>query len=88
MQLILEDSAMTSRRATNNAKALDAFITTKIEIDAMLERLKHLNDDHFNIHPDEINWDDAQGRHADCQCNCHDIACSPVTRSGERRRLR
>jgi len=58
MQLILEDSAMTSRRATNNAKALDAFMTTKCQIDGMLERMKALSDDHFNTHPDEINWGD------------------------------
>ena len=50
---------MTSRRATaRNDKALDAFLTAKIEIDAMLERLKALSDDHFETHPDEINWGD------------------------------
>ena len=48
---------MTTRRAaTNKTKALDAFITTKFQIDAMLERLKTLSDDDFNTHPDEINW--------------------------------
>ena len=47
---------MTTRRATDNAKALDAFMTTKFKIDAMLERLKALSDDHFEAHPDEINW--------------------------------
>ena len=47
---------MTTRRATDNAKALDAFMTTKFQIDAMLERLKALSDDHFETHPDEINW--------------------------------
>ena len=47
---------MTIRRAADNSKALDAFIATKVEIDAMLERLKALSDDHFNTHPDEINW--------------------------------
>jgi len=51
-----DDSAMTTRRATDNSKALDAFMTTKFQIDAMLERLKALSDDHFNTHPDEINW--------------------------------
>jgi len=49
---------MTTRRATDNSRALDAFMTTKIQIDAMLERLKTLSDDHFNTHPDEINWSD------------------------------
>jgi len=45
-----------TRRATNNSKALDAFLAAKIEIDTMLERLKGLSDDHFNTHPDEVNW--------------------------------
>lgn len=47
---------MPCRRATNNSKALDAFMTTKFQIDAILNRLKALSDDHFNTHPDEINW--------------------------------
>ena len=47
---------MTTRRTTVNSNALDAFMTTKFQIDAMLERLKALNDDHFETHPDEINW--------------------------------
>ena len=48
---------MTNRRATaDNTKALNAFLTAKVEIDAMLERLKTLSDDHFDTHPDEINW--------------------------------
>ena len=48
---------MTTRRATApNEKALNAFLVAKIEIDAMLERLKTLSDDHFDTHPDEINW--------------------------------
>ncbi len=49
---------MTIRRLTDNSKAIDAFTTTKFQIDAMLDRLKALSDDHFNIHPDEINWGD------------------------------
>ena len=48
---------MTNRRAAAlNDKARNAFLTAKIEIDAMLERLKALSDDHFETHPDEINW--------------------------------
>ena len=47
---------MTTRRANaSNDKALDVFMTTKFQIDAMLERLKALSDDHFVTHPDEIN---------------------------------
>jgi hypothetical protein len=45
-----------TRRANDNAKALDAFIAAKTEIDAMLERLAALSADHFETHPDEINW--------------------------------
>ena len=49
---------MTTRRATDNSKALDAFMTTKFQIDAMLVRLTALSDDHFEAHPDAINWND------------------------------
>jgi hypothetical protein len=33
-------------------------MTAKFQIDAMLECLKALSDDHFETHPDEINWGD------------------------------
>ena len=56
MQLTPGDQAMTTRRATDNSKALDAFLAAKIEIDTMLERLTALSADHFDAHPDEINW--------------------------------
>ena len=36
--------------------ALDAYIARKAEIDTMLDRLKTLSDDHFNVVPDEIDW--------------------------------
>ena len=45
---------MPTRCANGNAKALDAFTATKLQIDAMLERLNALSDDHFETHPDEI----------------------------------
>ncbi len=45
-----------TRRATDNTKALDAFLAAKFEIDAMLGRLAALSADHFENHPDEINW--------------------------------
>ncbi len=35
---------------------LDAFLARKSEIDTALERLQALSNDHFNAHPDEINW--------------------------------
>jgi putative heme iron utilization protein len=47
-----------TRRATDNTKALAAFLATKGEIDAMLERLTAISADHFDAHPDEINWGD------------------------------
>lgn len=47
---------MTTRRATDNTAALNAFMTTKVEIDTMLERLQALSDDHLVSQPDEINW--------------------------------
>ena len=46
------------KAARNRDAALNAFIAKKIEIDAMLTRLQALSDDHFNRHPDEINWGD------------------------------
>lgn len=50
---------MTTRRANaSNTKALDAFLTTKAQIEAMLARLTALSDNHFNTHPDAINWSD------------------------------
>ena len=48
---------MTTRRANPaNDKALNAFIAAKAEIEAQLERLMALSDDHFNARPDEIHW--------------------------------
>jgi hypothetical protein len=48
-----KDHAMTN---VSNAKAIDAFLAAKFEIDAILERLTALSDDHFNTNPDEIHW--------------------------------
>ncbi len=48
---------MTTRRATaDNTKVTNAFLAAKVEIDAMLERLKALSEDHFDTHPDEVHW--------------------------------
>lgn len=43
-------------RPTDNTKALEAFIARKAEIDAMLERLTVLSDDHFDVSPDDVHW--------------------------------
>jgi hypothetical protein len=42
----------------NREAALNAFIAKKAEIDEMLARLQALSDEHFDAHPDEINWAD------------------------------
>ncbi len=42
--------------AANNTKAIEAFMARKMEVDAMLERLRALSDDHFNVAPDDIDW--------------------------------
>ena len=42
----------------NREAALNAFIGKKAEIDEMLARLQALSGDHFNAHPDEVNWGD------------------------------
>lgn len=45
-----------TRRTTDNAKAVQAFLSVKQDIDAMLDRLKALSEEHFNASPDEIHW--------------------------------
>ena len=47
---------MITRSISDNAKALDAFVSAKFEIDTMLDRLATLSADHFDTHPDAINW--------------------------------
>ena len=42
----------------NQTAAVSAFLGKKAEIDEMLARLASLSADHFNSHPDEINWGD------------------------------
>jgi hypothetical protein len=42
----------------NKEAALNSFMQKMAAIDAMLARLQGLSDDHFNAHPDEINWGD------------------------------
>jgi hypothetical protein len=37
-------------------------MTAKFQIDAMLERLTTLSDDHFEAYPDVINWGDVGTR--------------------------
>ena len=49
---------MSNRRATDNTKALAAFVGRKAEIDAMLARLQALSADHFNLSPEEVNSGD------------------------------
>ena len=44
------------RRAAKTITALDTFTARKAEIDAMLDRLKALSEEHFGYSPEEINW--------------------------------
>ena len=46
----------TKKAQRNRQAAFDGFTAKKAEIDVMLARLANLSDDHFNAHPDEINW--------------------------------
>jgi chaperonin cofactor prefoldin len=47
-----------AKAAQNNDQALNAFIGAKASIDQMLSELQAMSNDHFNTHPDEINWAD------------------------------
>ena len=51
-------SASTRTRQTpkSNDEALAAFVARKHEIDAMLDRLRALSDEHFNVAPDDVHW--------------------------------
>ena len=42
----------------NHEAALAAFLGKKAEIEDMLTRLASLSADHFNSHPDAVNWGD------------------------------
>ena len=52
---------MQNQIAKSNQQALAAFVSKKVEIDAMLTRLQALSDDHFNYSPAEITWSHAEG---------------------------
>ena len=41
---------------TDNGEALAAFIARKTEIDAMLDRLKALSDERFEVDPKTLHW--------------------------------
>ena len=49
---------MSTTYRTANDQALTAFVARKAEIDAMLERLAGLSDDHFGVAPDDVSWGD------------------------------
>ena len=46
------------RPALDTRKAIDIFIATKAETDAMLARTSKLSEDHFGADPDKVNWGD------------------------------
>lgn len=43
-------------RQPDNSKAIAAFIARKTEIDRMLDRLKALSDEHFEVDPETLHW--------------------------------
>ncbi|MGI1678996.1 MAG: hypothetical protein K6L75_09715 [Cellvibrionaceae bacterium] len=53
---MLIKTALGDNKMAHKQNALDAFLARKSEIDTALERLQALSNDHFNAHPDEINW--------------------------------
>jgi hypothetical protein len=69
---------------TNQKKALDAFLAKKAEVDERLARLQALSDDHFEVHPDEVDWDHVGdlGRYADLLKQFTDIAFNEGEHAG------
>ena len=63
-------------QTTSQEKALDAFLARKAEIDERLARLQALSDDHFEVHPDEVDWGHVGdlGRYAELLQRITDIA--------------
>ena len=49
-------STRTKQTLKSNDEALAAFVARKHEIDAMLDRLRALSDEHFNVSPDDVHW--------------------------------
>jgi hypothetical protein len=47
---------MQNQIAKSHEQALVAFVAKKVEIDAMLTRLRALSDDHFGYAPDDVTW--------------------------------
>ena len=47
---------MRQRDQKLHEQAPAAFVAKKSEIDAMLDRLRALSDDHFNVSPDDVDW--------------------------------
>lgn len=43
-------------RPRDNAEARAAFLAAKAEIDALLDRLTRLSDDHFGTSPEAVDW--------------------------------
>jgi len=69
---------MNIRPNETNDKAVAAFLTAKVQIDTMLARLTELSEDHFETHPDTINWSDVAdlGRIAEVLKRATDVAFS------------
>jgi hypothetical protein len=52
----MSTSTRTKPAPKSHDEALAAFVARKHEIDAMLDRLRALSDDHFYVSPDEVDW--------------------------------
>ena len=56
---VLQPDPNRDRQASNGTQgptAVDAFLATKAEIDAALERIRDANEEHFDLNPDDVNW--------------------------------
>jgi hypothetical protein len=73
-----------TQKISNQEKALDAFLAKKAEIDERLARLQALSDDHFEVHPDEIDWGHVGdlGRYAELLRQITDIAFNEGEHAG------
>ncbi len=43
-------------KTTKRPTALETFVTKRSEIDNMLARLVEVNDNHYEMNPDELHW--------------------------------
>ena len=77
---------MTSQtpKISNQEKALNAFLAKKAKVDERLARLQALSDDHFELHPDDVNWShvDQVARYANLLKQITDMAFNEGEHAG------